>query len=64
MSTNKNDGQDDDDVKFIHDIIDDLAKEGFVVTGCVSCKDKYPQNRPARCRFCGQTRFPKDQMNN
>ena len=60
---NKDDGLDDENVKLIHDFVDELSKEGFVVTGCRACKDQHPPI-VARCRFCGQICYPKDQMNN
>lgn len=53
----------DETVKLVHDVISDLQKEGFVITGCDFCNNNYPV-KVARCRICGKICFPKDQTNN
>ncbi len=57
------DGLDNETVKLIHTLVQELKEEGFEVTGCQMCNNRYP-SRPAKCRFCGKVCFPKEQTNN
>jgi len=53
----------DDEIKFIHDLISELQSEGFAVTGCTLCNNNSPA-KTAKCRICGNICYPKDQQNN
>jgi len=57
------DGLDNETVKLIHNLVQELEKEGYEITSCAMCKDKYP-SKPAKCRFCGKICFPKNELNN
>ncbi len=61
MQNENLDQSENDFVDKVHDLIKELQKDGFTISGCSFCSSRIPKNEPLQCPLCMRMCYPKGQ---